>query len=51
VSIFSGPHHKLSGQERQGMIMIAEGKTMKVIAAELAAGYKNIATYQGAFLR
>lgn len=39
-------HHKLSDRERQVMIMIAKGWTMKEIAAELALSYKTIATYR-----
>lgn len=36
--------HKLSDRERQVMFMIAEGKIMKDIAAELCLNYKTIAT-------
>lgn len=39
-------HHLLSDRERQVMFMIAEGKAMKEIAAELHLSYKTIATYR-----
>jgi len=43
-------HHKLSDRERQIMFMIAEGKTMKSIAAELCLSYTTIITYRNRVL-
>lgn len=43
-------HHKLSDRERQIMFMIAEGKTMKAIAAELCLSYTTIITYRNRVL-
>lgn len=43
-------HHKLSDRERQIMFMIAEGKTMKLIAEELCLSYTTIITYRNRVL-
>lgn len=40
------PHENLSHREMQVLQMIATGKTIKEIAAELALGEKTIATYR-----
>lgn len=43
-------HHKLSDRERQIMFMIAQGKTMKAIAADLCLSYTTIVTYRNRVL-
>lgn len=40
------PHEALSNREYQVMLMIASGKTVKVIAEELALSVKTISTYR-----
>lgn len=52
VDIYSDKpfHHKLSDRERQIMFMLAEGKTMKAIAAELCLSYTTIVTYRNRVL-
>lgn len=44
------PHHSLSNREFQIMRMIAAGKTLKEIAAELSISVKTVGTYHGRLL-
>ncbi|MBI4333785.1 MAG: response regulator transcription factor [Chloroflexi bacterium] len=44
------PHETLSHREYQVMVLVASGKTMKEVAAELALSIKTVSTYRSRIL-
>lgn len=46
-SIGTAPHHLLSARELQVLKLVAAGRTLKEISAELQLGERTIATYRG----
>ena len=44
------PHHKLSDREIQVLSLIAQGKTVSAIAAELSLSARTISTYRSRIL-